>query len=342
MNVLFRLFFLLIPLLFSCSARGDSGKEGNVTLKIEEEWSNFYGGDETILHVFMACPGSFPGRLQWCFSVHGRVAVRGEREIAVPGSTPARAEIPLRIPPVNEGVIVPAVLSLSVSGRDSKEIEGELEKRLWIFPQNPFAHQSAWLKERNIHLFDPVGKTAGALEALHLPFELVRNPDALSQLRGSLLIIGEGLSLREYRGLGRILLQAAARGNPALCLAPREGTIVLPGTEGSESTELESVILQKKEFIQVLDKRLDATFWSSGKPPLLSGMVIQARGSAVLGEFQGSGRGWPWVEFSFGGEGANAAFCGFGIIEHWEEGPTPRFLFARILEHLIRKKDGEQ
>ncbi len=72
------------------------------------------------------------------------------------------------------------------------------------------------------------------LEKARVPFTFTKNTAALGELREGLLVIGEGTAWRDYRSLGETIVKAAARGVPVLCLAPGEGTLVLPGTAGSD------------------------------------------------------------------------------------------------------------
>lgn len=46
---------------------------------------------------------------------------------------------------------------------------------------------------------------------------------------------------------------------------------------------------------------------------------------------------WPWWVSRYGEHGV-LVVCGFGIIRHWRESPTPRFLLARMLENLTQDR----
>ena len=65
----------------------------------------------------------------------------------------------------------------------------------------------------------------------------------------------------------------------------------------------------------------------------LSRIAFRVDGAATVGEVNAE-EGWPWLEIQPGGAGRPFVICGFGVISAWDAGPTPRFLFARLLHYL--------
>jgi hypothetical protein len=65
-----------------------------------------------------------------------------------------------------------------------------------------------------------------------------------------------------------------------------------------------------------------------------SRIVLRAEGTRVVGEVATGSDGWPWVEIDFPGQRGKGLTCGFALMSKWEAGPTPRFLFARLLERF--------
>jgi hypothetical protein len=123
----------------------------------------------------------------------------------------------------------------------------------------------------------------------------------------------------------------ARRGAAVLCLAPAEGEF--PLSERAEPSPLRGLTFRGAEVIDELDKRLDACCWSGDGPVARTGLAISARRGQVILQVAEPPRAWPWWRAQYAGGGAWIV-CGFGLIEHWADGPTPRFLLARILEQL--------
>jgi hypothetical protein len=232
---------------------------------------------------------------------------------------------------------MPAVLSVELYGPSGGPAVASLEKPLWVFPENPMADRSRWLARLKLHLFDPPGKTQQCLKRLNVPFSPVRNVDAIPAIRQGVLLVGEGTSLARYRGLPAAMFKAAAGGVPVLCLAFSEGTMVLPGTRGADVPSPERLVLRHSDVIGELDKRLDARGWPPDGRIVASSLRLAAERNRVTAGVVRSGQpgeGWPWLEAGFPGSGGRLVVCGFGLVEKWDEGPTPRFLFARLLEYV--------
>ena len=46
---------------------------------------------------------------------------------------------------------------------------------------------------------------------------------------------------------------------------------------------------------------------------------------------------WPWLTIEYPETNGRFIFCGFRLIKHWDDGPTPRFLLSRILESPAKR-----
>ena len=247
------------------------------------------------------------------------------------------------VPEVKEGVIIQALLSLSVIQEGTKEALADFEKTIWIFPEDPFANRKKWLKNVKIHLFDPEKKTGELFEKAEIPFEAVQNIDSVTEIANGVVLIGEGVLFKDYRGLSEMMVKTAARGIPVLCLAAADGEMTIPGMGSVDLPCPTSMAFRQSDIITELDKRLDANAWPPDGKVVVSTIMLKGKKGPVIGKIQKGGDEWPWMEMNFGkpvrqaqGRHGRLVMCGFGIIEKWESGPTPRFLFAKILEYIAR------
>jgi hypothetical protein len=266
---------------------------------------------------------------------------------------------------VKEGLVIEARLSVEVyDGGGGRRMAGH-DRRLWIFSGDPFAQRSQWLKELKITLFDPQGDTQKVFQQAKIPFHQVHNVAALAEMTEGVLVVGQGTSLEEYRSLPEILVRVAAGGVPAICLAPSAGTLPMPGAEGPEA-ELplapsagplpmpgaegpkarlpvpKHVVLRRQDAITALDKRLDADAWPPDGKIVASTISIGAERNRVVGRVGKEKTGWPWIEVHYPKQRATLLICGFGIVDRWDAGPTPRYLFAQMLEFVAPRANATE
>jgi hypothetical protein len=299
-----------------------------VEIAARDRWTNVFAEKDIELRFTVTVPAGFKGRAAWSLtSGEGRTLSRpGEAAVA------REVKVRLRTPAVREGYILPASLTVLVQADGAKEPAATLVQPLWIFPEDPFHDQKEWLKELKITLFDPSQKTAAVLEKANVPFDLKRDVDALAGLSEGVLIVGEGVSFREERGLAERMSRLAAAGVPVLCLAPAEGSLPLPGADG-EGPSPGSLELRRQDVIGRLDKRLDSSAWAPEGKVLASSLHLRAEEGKVVAEVGAAG-GWPWLEVEYPQSKSRMIVCGFGLLAAWEVHPTPRFLCARLLHRL--------
>jgi hypothetical protein len=226
-------------------------------------------------------------------------------------------------------VILEGVLALETSG-------GALSHRIWIFPRDPWSDEKEALKKADIRLFDPDGKTAAALDELSVPYKAIRSAGAIGEITNGIVIVTEGISFAENRGLAAALAQAATAGACVICLAPREGLVELPGCGDDAIAKKPSLALRQNEVITEFDKRLDADAWPDG-PAIASSWHPSADRRRIEGEWRADAQGWPWIVAIFNG-GGSLTYCGFGIVRSWEKTPAARFLLAAILKDGTAEK----
>jgi hypothetical protein len=255
---------------------------------------------------------------------------RGRGEAPLPeGGKPVK--VMLRTPPLNPGVIQEATLTVHLVA-DGNEPSARYEKKIWIFPPDPFANRAKWLAERRIKLYDPEpkAKTSALFKEAKIPFEEVPRLAGLEGVQDGVIIVGEGASLQEEPDLLPALVRAATRGARVLCLAPAAGSFVVPGSEGEAAPG--TMTLARPDIVRKLDKRLDAVAWPPTGNSVSRSFALKAEEGKVVAEVNPGVKGWSWLAVDLPDKKGRLVVSGFAIVGSWEAGPTPRYLFARILE----------
>ncbi len=309
--------------------------EEDPTIEARSKWSNVFGGKEATWQYQVKASRAFKGRAIWKLTSAGRMLSRGEAGLAAEPGRPASVKVALTLPSLRNGIVLEAKLTLSLFADQEEKAAASQEKTIWIFPEDPFYLHSKWLKELKIHLLDPEKKTLKVLEKAKVPFDEVGNVESIAELKQGMLLVGEGVSFKDYPALPELLMQAAARGLPVLCLAPTQGALPIPGAEKARVPVPGSLIWRRGDVIREIDKRLDALSWSGGEM-IASTVSLTAEEGVVQGEIAPAS-GWPWMEANYPETYSRLVICGFGIISQWDASPTPRFLFERLLERVSEK-----
>ncbi len=329
-------FFLLRTALFlAVAANPLLAEETNVTVRFQGKWSNVFGGQQTTLKAVIYSKTLLDGRLTWRYSAGGRTIQREESRVsAEPGKSEMLA-VSLPIPEVKEGVVMRTTFQAAVQEKGEEQSVAEISKTLWVFPEKPFSNKQEWLKNMEIHLFDPEKKTSKIFGKMDIPFHAVGNVDALTSIKNGVVVIGEGISFRDYRGLAEIMLKTAASGAPVLCLSPTAGDFHLPNHQQENLPVPDRMAFAGNDIIKELDKRLDSDMWKPGVPPAVNSLELKGEKNGIAAVINDTSGQWTFVEMRFGE--TRLVICAWGIITNWNKGPTPRFLLDRLLNYVEKK-----
>ncbi len=317
------------------------GRAGAADIVLDQPRSAVFGGTEVTWQATLS--GEIPAgaTLAWEHTANQRVLSRGEVPVDRKEDRRPAARFTVRIPATKPEVVLETQLALAViPGNAGKVPVTGLTQTVWIFPDDPFEQRQAQMKEQHLRLLDLDGKGMKLWESTGIPVVRVAGPKDLEELGAGTLIVSEGTSLQRQRWLGAALLKSAAAGAKVLWIAPNEGSLPFPVTPGADSSPLLSLTFRQSDVIRDLDKRLDAEMWRSHEKLALSYRPAAERGHMVL-EIDPIYAGWSWVEVTHA-NGGRLILCGFPLLSTWNDGPTPRYLLARILESFADKADASQ
>jgi len=305
--------------------------EPSVEITPREGWSAMFGGEEVELGYVVAGQTPIAGRIAWSYSAQRRTIARGEVPAGVGPRGPATIEIPLQLPEVRKGVVYDTELRLQlVDGRQN--VVAEHNRLIRLLARDAFADRREWLDRLKIVLYDPAEKTEKTFDEAEIPYRYMRSLTTLKATSEGMVVIGEGVSWMDHPALPEALVELAAGGRSVLCLAPADGYLAFPGVDQGQPTP-GRVSLRRNDVIGELDKRLDMDAWPPRGETVAAAVQPTNRGGRVVLSVTDAADAWPWLEVAYPG-GGRLIVCGFGLIDHWQAGPTPRYLLLRVFERL--------
>ena len=335
----FRLVGQRVAILVLLSLTLPAQADDKLTISRVEHWSSVFAETETRWTYRFAAEQPFRDRISWRLTANQRTLASGELAARGEADKPGEVSLPLRWPKVKDGAALAAQLIVSVG-------EVRHEQPVWVLPRDAFADRREWIKSLKLSVFDPSGETIAVLKDNDVPHERLRSREALDDLTEGIVIVGEGVSLKKHDGLINDLRSLAARGVPVLCLASTDGEFDFPG----EKPLAASVQLRRADVIRDLDKRLDTASWPKGASQR-TGLRLASMSDEVVANVSEDATAWPLAEWEFENSTAvdrlearairpRLIWCGFGIVSAWEDGPSPRYLFVRLLERLAAQPAG--
>lgn len=293
--------------------------------------SAVFGGTSATWRAEACAPRAVAGQLAWTLEVDGGVVARREQGVRLEPAAPAAVDIAADVPAVRAGVVAAGRLLATLLDENRQPL-AELERPVFVFGRDPAAERKQWLQDLDLRLYDPSGETARTLDELDWPYRRLANPAAFAALGAATLLVGEGCSLRENRGLLEAAVRAAENGARVVVLAPADGVFAPPGTPAGRPEPAE-LHFRSAEFVRELDKRFDV-------PPARATFRLDGtRAGAEVAVV--SSNGWAFVEARWNNGGA-LVLAGPGVLATWESSPVPRHLLVRLLEWATATQEKEQ
>jgi hypothetical protein len=311
-----------------------------VTLKSLDAWGNLFAGQKATFHFQVAPAVPAGGRAIWNLSsFDGRTLVRGTVPLEAHPDGPFVFNVALELPPVKDGVTLPARLQIGLYFDSQPIAKASCEKQLLVFAADPFVDRLQWLREMKIGLLDPVGTTIALFEKAKIPFHPLKEVPRPDDEFAGLLIIGEGAPLEYLPDLVEQATEFASRGFAVICLSLGEGRFPIPSTLAVAGQFPVTLNFSGPDVIRRLDKRLDADEWAPNGPLASRRLRLVADQDRIFGQISTQPSGWLWMEATFPETHGKLIVCQCNIVERWESSPAPRYLLARMLETLTLPAD---
>lgn len=304
-------------------------------IRCQQKWSNVFGKTTIELDCQVIGDKQVAAVAQWAYRANNnRTIARGEKQLELAPGDPIALPIELRVPDIKDGVVWKTTLAINVTPRGNNKSIASLEKTLWIFPRNPWISKQSQLVDLKIALFDPQDQTANLLAKHNIPHTRVQRLAQIEVLDQGVVIVGEGTSLD--RRLSEALISAARHGVDILILAPTDGAMTM---DTIDDLPVEQITLRRHSIVRELDKRLDTTVWQGELR--VSQFAIRTDMATLAATVNNQDAMWPWISIEFHEDELlrrRIVFCGFHLLGSWDKTPTPRYLFAQLLESFADSK----
>ncbi|MCA9258582.1 MAG: hypothetical protein KDA61_05260 [Planctomycetales bacterium] len=249
--------------------------------------------------------------------------------------------IKLESPVLEPGVTLATELHLSHPGN---RLEGHVN--LHIFSPDAFAHVDRNAIASLLHVFDPEGATAHALDAADIAYRRIDLLGDVDTARAGLLLVGEGAALDAPAGLWSALLAAAQRGVDVAVFAPASGKVACEFLATPQNDSPVNVIWGESLDLRRYDERFEerrARFFENSTPR--RGFSLACVRNRMHLQF-GVEEGWSSCEFEFatpatGQRAGRLSLSCLPLASQWHVSPVPRYLLLHLLDRS-RPRDASR
>ena len=328
-----------VAAILTLGAGSAKSADDKPALRPLDAWTNVFAGEPVVLRYGCRFESDDPVKIAWTLSAgNQQVLDRGSIDV-VEANKAEPIAVRCKMPLVRDELVMPVELTVAMFSDSSAEPLAVSRKKFRCFPRDPFAEQKEWLKGLHIALYDPPGATARLFDKAKIPYaRFAVLPTEGHAANAVIWIVGEGISWSDFPGLPDNLLAAASQGRPVLCMAAAAGELPLPAPGDQPMNG--RLLLENSRLIADLDSRLDAIAWPPDGHVASRALRLTAAEGAMQVKVAQEPQGWIWLEQQFT-SGGRLMVCQCEIVKHWDAGPAPRYLLARILERLSGGNKGQ-
>lgn len=323
----------LVGLAFCVSAaRG----EDSLQLETTDLVSNLFPGKICRREIAVtAGDDAWDGQVQWRLLANQRTLASRSAASVLKAKERQLLVVEVTLPELATAEAIPLEFLVEAVVKPGTEPIARHREILWILPENPFADRLIKLKELPLTLFDPVGKTKEAFDALEIPYDEARDLTGISNVKQGILILGEGTSFREWKGVVEETFSVTKKGVSVLCLAAAVDEDLFPWEFISESPHLfHKSRFERRNVIRELAPRVSLA-WNTTTPVESQNLILAAKNNEVFVRTGSAKEGWPWLELRREGMlYPTWVYCGLGVVRDWNQSPAARHFLVRLLDYV--------
>lgn len=322
------LFLVLLPM----PAWGDEGLQLDTTDLV----SNFFPSKNCRREISVTS-GDEPweGQIQWRLLANQRTLASRSLAVSVKAKERHLLVAEVILPELATNAALPLEFIVEAVVKPGDEPSARQREVLWILPENPFADRLARLKELPVTLFDPVGKTKDAFDALEIPYEIAKDLAGVANCQLGVLILGEGIPYQEWTGIVEESLKLTKEGVSVICLAAAADEDLFPWNAVSEAHDkFHKSRFERRSVIRELAPRVSLA-WSPTTSVEAQNLILAAKNNEIVVRTGSAKEGWPWLELRR--EGVlypTWVYCGFGVVRDWNQSPAARHFLVRLFDYV--------
>lgn len=293
-----------------------------------ESNGELYAGQISPYAISVTAPPHTIVTLLWEVEAKERLLSRGEYRVQMDERRQVSVELPIETPALNRGHRIAATLTLSADDGTAVRPRIVHSRQLSLYGPEPLAREADAFQRMDIHLYDPIGKTATMFKTAGIPYVRIKS-GALQRLpSSSLLVIGAGQELERQHDKGAWLHRLAAKGQRILLLDPVTGSVTFAPAAGELLSPISSIRLDRAGAMPYFHQY--SSIAQRGR-----GLALRQRRGVSSIEVSNDGNArWSWFSLTYGDGDGLLAIAMWPFAEDFARDPALSLALGRLLHQV--------